>query len=86
MTLCSTAPGECLSCTRSHIPQTFVHEQAFLDAVCRIAGGIAKAGVVGVTFPAKAYPALDLHSLEFLFMNKRFLIQGEGVHGGGGVV
>lgn len=32
--------------------------------------GRAKAGVVGVIFPAEAYPALDLHVLESLFMNK----------------
>jgi hypothetical protein len=32
--------------------------------------GRTRASVVGVTFPAKAYPALDLHSLQFLFMNK----------------
>ena len=35
---------------------------------------------MGVTFPAKAYPALDLHWLLFLFMNKRTAVTGLRCH------
>jgi hypothetical protein len=53
-------PVFCLSCTRLHILQNAIHEQAFLDGMWRLE---EKDGVVGVTFPANAYPALAQTSI-----------------------